>query len=120
MRTIKGSPSLFGALPSRCCMWPKRVKRNVSLGAWKQPSNIVAQAGSSALPLGPWIVLREAHLKQLRDVKEPVTEDEFVALRTAVRGAALIHEGSNNAEISEGEGAQRPYLYKSKARTAPR
>lgn len=49
-----------------------------------------------------------------------MTEDEFVALRTAVRGAALIHEGSNNTEISEGKGAQRPYLYKSKARTAPR
>lgn len=48
-------------------------------------------------------------LKQLLDIKEPVTDDEVVALRRT----GLIHD---SAEVSVGEGPQRSYLYKPNAR----
>lgn len=57
-------------------------------------------------------MLRGARLKQLLDVKEPVTDDEILALLTAARRTGLIHGGSNSAKISAGEGARRSYLYK--------
>lgn len=51
--------------------------------------------------------------KQLLDVKESATHDEFVALHAVAQRATLIHGGNSNAEIAEGKGAQRSYLYES-------
>lgn len=62
-------------------------------------------------------MLQGTHPKHLLDVKGPVIDDEVVALYAAVRRTGLIHGGSSSAEISEGEGAQRSYLYKPNACT---
>lgn len=48
---------------------------------------------------------------QLLGIMQPVTEDEVVALVTAMR-TGLIHRGSSSAEPSGAEGVQKFYLYK--------